>query len=154
MTTTLSTFSGCTTSLLFPFVTNQLGFDTGIAIANTSSDPFGSKGATPQQGTCTMSFYGNGAPSPATITTPVVPTGTVYTTVLSSVAAGFQGYLIAQCNFQYAHGFGFVEDGVGPTGGLSQGYLAGVIPDVNQVGGRPANPSALAAAGTGETLGN
>jgi hypothetical protein len=154
VTTTLSTYSGCTTSLLFPFVSNQLGFDTGIAIANTSSDPFGSKGATPQQGICTMYFYGNGAPSPANVATPVVPTGSVYTTVLSSVAAGFQGYIIAQCSFQYAHGFAFIEDGVGPTGGLSQGYLAGVIPDVNQVGSRPASPGTASAAGTGETLGN
>ena len=42
-TTTLtgSTFNLCTTSLLFPFVTNQLGFDTGLAISNTSTDPFG-----------------------------------------------------------------------------------------------------------------
>ena len=28
--------------------------------------------------------------------------------------------------------FAFITDGVGPNGGLSQGYLAGVIPDVNQ----------------------
>ena len=72
-TTTLSTFTQCTTSLLFPFVTNQLGFDTGLAIANTSSDPFGSKGATAQAGTCTINFYGAGAPSPSSITTPNVP---------------------------------------------------------------------------------
>jgi len=32
------TFSACSTTLLFPFVTNQLGFDTGVAIANASSD--------------------------------------------------------------------------------------------------------------------
>jgi hypothetical protein len=152
---TLSTFSGCTTSLLFPFVTNQVGFDTGIAIANTSTDPFGTKGATAQSGTCTMNFYGSGAPSPNSITTANVPSGTVYTAVLSGVAAGFQGYIIAQCQFQYAHGFAFLTDGVGSAGGLSEGYLAGVIPDVNQVtGGRPANPSAIAGAGTGETLGN
>ena len=28
----------CTTTLLFPFVTNKAGFDTGIAITNTSED--------------------------------------------------------------------------------------------------------------------
>jgi len=145
-TLTASTFNACTTSLLFPFVTNQLGFDTGIAIANTSTDPFGStKGATTQAGTCSLNFYGAGAPSPANVTTPNVPTGTVYTQVLSGVAAGFQGYIIAQCNFQYAHGFAFVTNGVGANGGLSQGYLAGVIPDVNQVN---------RATGTGESLAN
>jgi hypothetical protein len=154
-TTTLSTFTQCTTSLLFPFVTNQLGFDTGLAIANTSSDPFGSKGATAQAGTCTINFYGAGAPSPSSVTTPNVPSGTVYTAVLSGIGAGFQGYLIAQCNFQYAHGFAFVTDGVGANGGLSQGYLAGVIPDTNQVSRGTANPiGSVTAAGTGETLGN
>jgi len=149
-----STFSQCSTSLLFPFVTNQLGFDTGLAISNTSTDPFGAtKGATPQSGTCSLSFYGSGAPSPATVTTPNVATGTTYAQVLSSLAAGFQGYMIAQCNFQFAHGFAFVTNGVGASGGLSQGYLAGVIPDVNQIK-RAANDASKAVAGAGETLGN
>jgi hypothetical protein len=154
-TTTLSTFGQCTTSLLFPFVTNQLGFDTGIAIANTSSDPFGSNGATAQAGTCTINFYGAGAPSPSNVITPTVPSGTVYTSVLSGIGAGFQGYLIATCNFQYAHGFAFITDGVGANGGLSQGYLAGVIPDTNQVKRTTANPiGSVTTKGNGETLGN
>ena len=152
-----SVFNTCTTSLLFPFVTNQLGFDTGLAIANTSTDPFGSSnGATNQAGTCSLNFYGSGAPSPANVTTLNVPTGTVYTQVLSGVAAGFQGYLIAQCNFQFAHGFAFITNGVGVNGGLSQGYLAGVIPDVNQVGRGANGPGApaLVVNGLGEVLGN
>jgi hypothetical protein len=154
-TSTVGTFTQCTTSLLFPFVTNQLGFDTGIAIANTSSDPFGSNGATAQAGTCAINFYGAGAPSPSNVTTPSVPSGTVYTAVLSGIGAGFQGYLIAQCNFQYAHGFAFITDGVGANGGLSQGYLAGVIPDTNQVSRGTANPiGSVTSTGTGETLGN
>jgi hypothetical protein len=153
-TTTLSTFTQCTTSLLFPFVTNQLGFDTGIAIANTSSDPFGANGATAQAGTCTLNFYGAGAPSPANLTSANIPSGTVYTGVLSGLAAGFQGYIIAQCNFQYAHGFAFITDGVGANGGLSQGYLAGVIPDTNQLKRTTANPIGVATSGMGETLGN
>ena len=136
---TLNTFAACSTSLLFPFVTNQLGFDTGIAISNTSSDPFGSNGATAQAGTCALNFYGAGAPSPANVTSPNVPSGTSYTTVLSSVAAGFQGYIIAQCNFQFAHGFAFVTTGLGTSSALAEGYLAGVIPDTNQVG-RSATP--------------
>jgi hypothetical protein len=154
-TTTLTgtTFNLCTTSLLFPFVTNQVGFDTGIAISNTSTDPFGGSGATAQAGTCTLNFYGAGAPSPSNVVSPNVPSGTTYATVLSSVAAGFQGYIIAQCGFQYAHGFAFITDGVGVNGGLSQGYLAGIIPDTNQTP-RGANPLSVAAAGTGETLGN
>ena len=39
----------CTTTLLFPFVTNQAGFDTGIAISNTSDDWIGTD---PQRGSC------------------------------------------------------------------------------------------------------
>ncbi len=153
VTLTGSSFNACSTSLLFPFVTNQLGFDTGLAIANTSTDPFGANGATAQAGTCTMSFYGSGAPSPNSVTTPNIPTGTVFTQVLSGVASGFQGYIISQCTFQYAHGFAFITDGVGVNGGLSQGYLAGVIPDTNQVA-RGANPIGVAGAGSGESLGN
>ena len=73
-----STFNQCATSLLFPFMTNQLGFDTGIAIANTSTDPYGSNAATPQSGTCTLNFYGSGAPSPSNVVTATIPSGTVY----------------------------------------------------------------------------
>jgi hypothetical protein len=155
-TTTLtgSTFNLCTTSLLFPFVTNQLGFDTGLAIANTSTDPFGTSGATAQAGTCTLNFYGSGAPSPANVATASVPSGTVYTAALSGVAAGFQGYIIAQCQFQFAHGFAFITDGVGASGGLSQGYLAGVIPDTNQIARGPNPIGNIVKAGVGETLGN
>lgn len=43
------------TRLLFPFVTNQSGFDTGIAISNISKDPFGTLH---QEGTCTIHCYG------------------------------------------------------------------------------------------------
>jgi hypothetical protein len=141
-----SQFTACATNLLFPFVSNVLGFDTGIAIANTSADPFGAGiGATAQPGTCTLNFYGTGAPTPANVTTANVPAGSTYTAVLSGLATGFQGYIIAQCQFQYAHGFAFITDGVGPNGGLSQGYLALVIPDVNQT---PRN----AGGGPGELL--
>ena len=42
----------CTTTLLFPFVTNQLGFNTGIAITNTSEG----------SGSCTISYHGADAP--------------------------------------------------------------------------------------------
>src|SRR5262249_2035417 len=33
----------CQTTLLYPFVTNLSGFDTGLAIANTTTDPFGTR---------------------------------------------------------------------------------------------------------------
>ena len=54
---------GIGTTLLFQFVTNSSGFDTGIAIANTSCDPFSAPGRSgPPAGTCTLNFYGLGAP--------------------------------------------------------------------------------------------
>jgi hypothetical protein len=114
----------CQTTLLYPFVTNQGGFDTGIAIANTTSDPFSTR---TQNGTCTLNWYG-GAGSPSAVTTPSIATGTVYSTLASASAANFQGYMIAVCNFQLAHGFAFVSD-IGARN-LAMGYLALVLPTV------------------------
>jgi len=134
---TLFSIVSCSTSLLYPFVTNQAGFDTGLVIANTSRDPFG----TPtQQGTCTLYYYGfttGGGPAPAPVTTPNIPAGHHAIWTLSSggtvqtsggsipAAPGFQGYIIAHCNFQYAHGYAFISD-LGAQK-LAQGYLALVM---------------------------
>jgi hypothetical protein len=113
----------CRTSLLFPFVSAADGFDTGLAIANTTSDG----GTTsPQAGTCTLNFFGDNAPS--AFTTPSVAGGTVYVNVASGVAPGFRGYMIARCNFQFAHGFAFVQSTVGYTPSTAaMGYLALVL---------------------------
>jgi hypothetical protein len=55
----LFTVSLCQTVLLFPYVTDYPGFDTGIAISNTSMDPLPSGwSASPQSGACTVNFYG------------------------------------------------------------------------------------------------
>lgn len=116
------------TTLLFSFVTNQAGFDTGIAIANTSADPFGT---TPQNGTCTLSYFGANAPAPAT--TLEIVAGTVHTFVTSVAAPGFQGYLIAECAFPLAHGFAFVND-LGAQN-LAMANLALVIPPRARKGG-------------------
>ena len=42
-----------------------------------------------------------------------------------SAAANFQGYVIAQCNFQYAHGFAFISD-VGANR-VSEAYLGLIL---------------------------
>lgn len=94
------------TRLLFPFVSNQAGFDPGFSIANTSSDPFGTTG---ENGTCSLTFYGTG-PSAGPVTTTTLTAGTSYDDLISSVASGFQGYMIADCNFDFAHGFAFVTN--------------------------------------------
>jgi hypothetical protein len=160
----------CQTTLLYPFVTANpaatglgQGFDTGLAVANTSMDPFGALGipTTPgtsksnpagtlaEIGSCTLYPYGftlssAGAQSAAPavlkgcdlISNPVqgqncfptVAPGTVQTVLASQVFPGFQGYVIAVCNFQYAHGYAAVTD-LGLRG-LFSSYLAlELIPD-------------------------
>jgi hypothetical protein len=138
----------CACDMLFPFVASAGGFDTGIAIANTSLDPgatFGF-GATPQQGAVTFFYFGIGAGGvapPASQTSGIVPAGQVLTYVLSSGgggignnangmdnrASGFQGYIIAQAGFQYCHSFAFISAlGGGPTSaGVSEGYLGLIL---------------------------
>jgi hypothetical protein len=144
--TALSLFniSTCITNLLFPFVSNIAPFDTGIAISNTSlSNPgtgelFGAAPAT-QQGSCSINYFGftgtgrGAAPAPAT--SGVIPPGQTLTfTLLSGGGApfgnipatpGFQGYIIAQCAFRYAHGYAFISD-IGATQ-LAHGYIALVL---------------------------
>jgi len=133
------TINQCVTNLLFPFVTNQAGFDTGIAISNTSRDPFAGNASRLQSGTCTINYYGNVNGTqltdsrPNTTTNPI-GAGEHLAFVLSSGGAngvtglaGFQGYIIAQCRFQYAHGFAFITDGPIGQARVAEGYLALVM---------------------------
>lgn len=109
-----SLWNVCETDLLFPFVSTVGGFDTGLAIANTAADPFGTTG---QAGTCALYYYGTGqvpaATNPVTPTTTgmtaAIATGTVGTTTSAAyVGTNFSGYVIARCNFLFAHGYGFI----------------------------------------------
>lgn len=109
------------TTLLFPFVTNQAGFDTGVIIANASATP---GGGTPVDGTCEIHFYGSNAPLP--FTTATINAGTDYTFLASVSAPGFQGYVIAVCAFPGAAGETFVSDIGART--LAAGYEARVLP--------------------------
>jgi hypothetical protein len=126
----LFSISPCSCNLLFPFVTNIAGFDTGVAIANTSLDPYGTS---PQTGTVVLNYYGTtpggGAAPPAQTTTSSVAGGSELIFTLSNggnygivSTPGFEGYIIAQANFQYCHGFAFISD-VGAQK-LAEGYLA------------------------------
>ena len=128
-TRTLETINVCSCNLLFPFVTNQAGFDTGVAIANTSLDPYGTS---TQAGIVTLYYYGGttgGGAAPAAQKSTSVAAGSELIFTLSNgggfgVAAtpGFQGYMIAVANFQYCHGFAFISD-LGAQR-LAEGYLA------------------------------
>jgi hypothetical protein len=123
-----------TTTLLFPFVTNQAGFDTGIVITNTSLD---TAGTAPQPGTCTVSYFsanGGTVPPPQT-TNAAIPGGGQLTFTLSTGgnlgiggAPGFQGYIMATCNFQYAHGFALITDGPLGAARIAGSYLALIVP--------------------------
>jgi hypothetical protein len=123
----------CRTILLYPYITNQAGFDTGLTVANTSLDSYtiGSKATGAQSGSCTLTYYGGttAAPTtpPAASNTGNIAGGTVYANLLSLLAPNFQGYMFAVCNFQYAHGFAFISD-VGAQK-LAMGYLAIVLND-------------------------
>lgn len=135
----------CQTTLLFPFVTNQVGFDTGIAIANTSVDNLaaGFKSfATAQPAsasgpavatTCQLFFYGPTAPTVPAATPYVfdpmgaLVAGTTHAFQLSMVAPGYQGYMIAVCPFNYAHAFAFLTYGITTSNGIAEGYLAEVL---------------------------
>jgi hypothetical protein len=123
----------CRTILLYPYITNQAGFYTGLTVANTSLDSYtiGSKATGAQSGSCTLTYYGGttAAPTtpPAASNTGNIAGGTVYANLLSLLAPNFQGYMFAVCNFQYAHGFAFISD-VGAQK-LAMGYLAIVLND-------------------------
>ena len=100
----------CTTTLLFPFVTNQLGFNTGLVITNASDG----------KGYCTIKYSGPDAPDDM-MTPEQVAGGAQWVDLLSNIAAGFQGFVTATCEFREAYGFAFITDA---EADLAQGYLA------------------------------
>ena len=125
----------CGTTLFFPFVTNQTTFDTAVVLVNTSVDPLGTRY---QPGSCSLTFHGvslEGDQSATFRRTVEIDAGEQVAFRLSSGNAArgvdplldFQGYLVAQCSFQYAHGFAFVTEQVGGASVLAQGYLAEVV---------------------------
>jgi hypothetical protein len=155
----LTTWSLCQTTLLFPFVSTN-GVETAVAMSNTSLDPgkIGGGGvlstASPNQGSCTLNFYGTLAAAPSTAVSylgvaapnPTLPAGggTPYTqpagtsnafvigaepsnNMTGLVPAGFSGYLIAQCNYLYGHGFTYISYQLGGPNGATEGYTALVL---------------------------
>ena len=92
----------CTTTLLFPYVLNTHGFDTGLAITNTSSEA----------GSCTIAYSGLDAPS----TDPISNVISAREQLIWNLAGGsydgdvvptpgFRGYITATCGFRDAYGY-------------------------------------------------
>jgi len=122
------------TTMLMPYAITLPPYDTGLAIANTTADPFGAGtgGATKASGTITLTFWNTpatGAPTSFSLTTSstirpggglasdgTLPAGAVWTVLLSQLltAAGqtgnFTGYVFIQANFLDAHGTATISD--------------------------------------------
>ena len=129
---TALTIVRCSTTLLFPFVTNRSGFDTGIAVSNTSEDW---KSTPNQRGRCMVHYIGKvgeDGPMPDKATSSTIEGGEQMTFTLSAgnpiwgidSTPDFQGFLVVMCEFQFAHEYAFVTDGAAGIPTLAQGCLA------------------------------
>jgi hypothetical protein len=122
------------TTMLMPYALVLPPFDTGLAVANTTADPFGAGagGATPASGTLVLNFFpttatGAGTSFSLTTSSTVRPgtglssdgtlaPGATWSVLLSQLltAAGqtgtFQGYVFIQANFLNAHGTATISD--------------------------------------------
>ncbi len=105
---TVLSIDECTTTMVFPFVTNQLGYETGIVFSNTSG----------QSGRCDMTVIGDGVSR--TRQTEVIPPRSQKAFVLSSEFPGFQGQMEVECSFQNGDGYAYV---LSPAGDANSGYL-------------------------------
>jgi len=135
----LYSLSRCTCSLLFPWVVSDANYVTGIVVANTSKDP--TNGLTPpvigytavqSQGTVQLYLFGTiGGKSAQTNTSIAALYPATDTMALAGsyatfvVNTGFDGYAIAQANFQYCHGLAFLFNGNGAVPPVS--YLGLVM---------------------------
>jgi len=126
----------CATNLLFPYVVSGYpNFDTGMAVANTTMDGFGTAA---QSGKCTAQPYGlpvNLPPFdfviPPGLQPGPIPAGQVGVALASQqIGPTFVGYVWVRCLFSYAHGFAYITN-VGGTQ-VAHGYLALIVPDVGQ----------------------
>src|SRR5436309_9394773 len=133
--TTIVNIVPANTVMLMPYALVLPPFDTGLAVANTTKDPFGTSagGATPGNGTITVDFFPTtstgGAGTPFSLTTSstvktgsglssdgTLAAGATWTVLLSQLltAAGqtgsFNGYIFIRANFLDAHGTATISD--------------------------------------------
>ncbi len=131
-------FAACSTTLLFPFVTNQAGFTTGLVITHGSRPALtGSLGGQP--GSCDLHYYGAKSEGEEILlvqhSTVIEPGEQLIFTLSGGNPARnilgteqFQGYMMAVCGYPNARGYAFIADGFGDIADLAMGYLAPVVP--------------------------
>lgn len=130
---TILTVLQTSTNLLIPFASTQATYDTAIAIANTTTDPFGAAGggATAQNGGITFYFYPNDgstissyntatatAPPGSGLTSGVLTSGSTYTVSLIQLlkaaaptrTTAFSGYIIAVVQSTDCHGIAYITN--------------------------------------------
>jgi len=145
---TLASVVGANTTLLIPFATTvtAAGYDTGIAVSNSTKDPgksaMGVSSAIGQSGTVTFYFYPQapattgfsyttkaGSPGAGLDASGNLPSGSTYSVLLSQLlaAAGqpkdFTGYIFVISNFTNAHCLYVATN----FAGFAQGAMALVI---------------------------
>jgi hypothetical protein len=116
-TITVGTYGACEGDklLVFPFLSNMSGFDTGVALINNSD----------VDGECVLSWDGQVEEEYEDVDERDkmdvdAKDQTVF--ILSVANPGFQGLLSVACEFSNAYGYAFITDATGATG--AQGYLA------------------------------
>jgi len=142
---TVVVFPAASTTMLIPFANVGPGYNTGIAVANTTSDPFGpaNGGAAPQDGTVTFTMYKNDGTSKVYTTSStspgsglssgVVKSGSTYAVNLSellnasSFGTTFTGYIFVQTNFTNGHGAATIYTSTGAAALSSPALVLGQI---------------------------
>ena len=119
-TLVVGSYAACTgDTLVFPFVSNLGGFDTGVVLINDSK----------VDGECSLFWDGvmltNDDDEVVVADRDMMDVDSKDQTafILSMQNAGFQGLLSAECSFSSAYGYAYITDTAG-TG--AQGYLAEV----------------------------
>ena len=116
----VGSYVACTgDTLVFPFISNMGGFDTGVVLVNDSK----------VDGECSLFWDGvmltNDDDEVVVADRDMMEVDSKDQTafVLSMQNGGFQGLLSAECSFSSAYGYAYITDTAG-TG--AQGYLAEV----------------------------
>jgi hypothetical protein len=155
---TVVVFPPSQTTLLVNFAFVGPGYNTGIAIANTTVDPFGtaSGGAAPSSGTVNFLLVKNdgttktyttttGSPGSGLTGAGVVASGSTYVVNLSEIltaaafGTSFTGYVFVTANFTNAHGAATIYTTSNGAAALSSPVV--VLPAVSSAAPRPSPDS-------------